>query len=202
MRQRLGIPVDVPVIGCVARLMHGKGQIPLLEAFAVVRQTVPAARLVLAGLSAEAAPDGQGDYRDYIVRRIDSLGLQGVVTLPGFLPQSDMPEFYGALDVLAHPSLEEPFGLAVVEAMASMRPVVAVDRGGIPEIVRREVDGLLVPAEDPAAMAAAIIEVLGEPALAQRLAHSGRQRVLETFTLEIQAAAMERVYAQVVARRS
>jgi glycosyltransferase involved in cell wall biosynthesis len=201
MRQRLGIPHDAVVIGCVARLMQWKGQGTLLETFASVRQVLPTARLVLAGLPADNAPDGKGDYRDYLMRRIHALGLQDAVTLPGFLPQTEMPEFYGALDVLAHPSVEEPFGLAVVEAMASMCPVVAIDRGGIPEIVRHGMDGLLMPAENPTAMAEAIIMVLGNPVLAEQLAHSGRQRVLETFTPEIQAAAMLRVYEQIVARR-
>jgi glycosyltransferase involved in cell wall biosynthesis len=201
MRQQLGVPADVPLIGCAARLMHGKGQTTLLEAFEVVRKTVPAAQLVLVGLSAQGAPDGSGDYRDYLLRRIGALGMQGAVMLPGFVPQTEMPHFYGALDLLAHPSIEEPFGLAVVEAMASVRPIVAVDRGGIPEIIRRDVDGLLVPAEQPAAMADAIIGLLGNPALATRLAHSGRQRVLERFTPEIQAAAMLQVYETVVARR-
>jgi glycosyltransferase involved in cell wall biosynthesis len=202
MRQRLGIPAEAPLIGCVARLMHWKGQGTLLESFALVRKTVPDARLVLAGLAADAAPDGQGDYGDYLIRRIEALGLQGAVTLPGFLPQHEMPEFYGALDVLAHPSIEEPFGLAVVEAMASARPVIAIRGGGIPEIIRHGLDGLLLPAAQPAPMAHAIVDVLGNPTLARRLAESGRERVLAQFTPEIQANATLQVYQQVVARRT
>jgi len=89
----------------------------------------------------------------------------------------------------------------VVEAMASVRPVVAVDRGGIPEIIGADVDGLLVPAEDPPAMAEAIVRVLSHPALAERLAHTGRRRVLDTFTPGVQAAAMQTVYEHVVATR-
>jgi len=198
MRQRLGIPPDVPVIGCVARLMRWKGQGILLEAFALVRKTVPDARLVLAGLSADTSPDGAGDYRDHLVRRIAALGFGDAVKLPGFVPQSDMPQFYAALDVLAHPSIEEPFGLAVVEAMASSRPVIAIHGGGIPEIIRQGVDGVLVPAEQPEALAKAITGVLGNPSMAQQLARSGRERVLEAFTPEIQAAAILRVYRQVL----
>jgi glycosyltransferase involved in cell wall biosynthesis len=111
-----------------------------------------------------------------------------------------MPEFYGALDVLAHPSIEEPFGLAVVEAMASERPVVAIDGGGIPEIIRNGQDGLLVQAEQPPAMAEAITRILDSPALAAQLGRAGRQRVLAAFTPEMQATAMLNVYAQVLAR--
>jgi glycosyltransferase involved in cell wall biosynthesis len=201
MRRRLGVPPDAILIGCVARLMQWKGQETLLDAFAIVRQTYPHAHLVLAGVSAEQAPDGQGDYRDYLVRRIAALGLEDAVTFPGFLPQTDMPEFYGALDLVAHPSVEEPFGLAVVEAMAASRPVIAVNRGGIPEIISDGVDGLLVPAEQPAAMAAAINRVIEQPAFAAELARAGRTRVLEKFTPEIQANRMLEIYQTVLARR-
>src|SRR5207302_527506 len=83
------------------------------------------------------------------------------------------PRFYGAIDVLAHPSFEEPFGLVVVEAMASERPVVAINGGGVPEIVRNGRDGLLVPAEDASAMAEAIGQVLENGQLAQELGRVG-----------------------------
>jgi glycosyltransferase involved in cell wall biosynthesis len=201
MRRRLGIPPDVPVIGCVARLMRWKGQASLLEAFAYVRATVPDAQLVLAGLPADQSPDGDGDYRDYLVRRVDALGLGDAVKLPGFLPQDDMPQFYAALDVLAHPSIEEPFGLAVVEAMACSRPVVAIDGGGIPEIIRNGVDGLLVAAEQPQLMASAIIGLLRNPEVARQLADAGRERVLQAFTPNRQAAAMLGVYREILDRR-
>src|SRR5262249_55530871 len=65
MRERLDISLDAPAIGCIARLMRWKGQETLLEAFASVRATVPTAQLVLAGLPADSAPEGPGDYRDY-----------------------------------------------------------------------------------------------------------------------------------------
>lgn len=201
MRERLGVPADVPVIGCVARLMRWKGQATLLEAFVSVREAIPDARLVLAGLPADSSPDGDGNYRDYLVRRIAALGLEDSVKLPGFLSQSEMPQFYAALDVVAHPAIEEPFGLAVVEAMACLRPVVASSGGGIPEIIRDELDGLLVRPEQPEALANSITRLFRNPAFAQQLATSARERVLERFTPEIQATAMLRVYQQVVDHR-
>ncbi len=199
MRRRLGIADDAPLIGCIARLMRWKGQGTLLEAFAEVRRVVPNAQLVLAGLSADSAPDGVGDYRDYLLRRTTALGLEGAVSLPGFLPPHEMPAFYGALDFVAHPSIEEPFGLAIVEAMACERPVVAIDRGGVPEIITSGTDGLLVPAEQPSAMARAIVSLVRDQETARRLAARGRARVLERFTPDRQAAAMLDVYRRVVA---
>jgi glycosyltransferase involved in cell wall biosynthesis len=201
-RARLDVPADVPLIGCVARLSRWKGQATLLEALATVRRAVPNARLVLAGVSTDVSPDGQGDYKDYLVRRMAALGLDGAVTFAGFVPQHEMPAFYAALDVLAHPAVEEPFGLALIEAMAGARPVVAVGSGGVPEIIRDGVDGLLVPREQPEAMAAALVRVLRDPALAGHLARRGRERVSTTFTAERQAAAMLAVYRHVVAARA
>jgi glycosyltransferase involved in cell wall biosynthesis len=201
-RQRLGIPADVPVIGCVARLMRWKGQARLIEAFAIIKQSAPAARLVLAGENLDSAPDGQGTFRDYLLRRADALGVADALIMPGFVRQAEMPAFHGALDVLAHPSLEEPFGLAVVEAMASSRPVIASDRGGTTEIIRHDVDGLLVPVDRPAALSAAVVRLLEDRSLYERLARDGRRRVQQVFTPDVQAAAMLNIYQTVLTRRN
>jgi glycosyltransferase involved in cell wall biosynthesis len=201
MRARFGIPSDAPVIGYVARLTRAKDQAALLDAFAHVRETFPTARLVLPGTSADVAPDGEGSYGDYLQRRIRALRLAGAVLLPGFLPRTEMPGFYAALDAVAHPCIEEPFGLAVVEGMASAKPVVAAAGGGIPEIIRDNVDGLLVPPGRPDTLAAALVRVLSEPALSSRLAAAGRARALSAFTPRHQADAMLDVYRDVITRR-
>src|SRR5579875_2882652 len=70
MRARFGIPANAPLVGCVARLSRWKDQATLLDAFAMVRQEIPDAHLVLAGVSMDVAPDGPGDYKDYLTRRI------------------------------------------------------------------------------------------------------------------------------------
>jgi glycosyltransferase involved in cell wall biosynthesis len=202
MRSELGLPADAVVIGCIARLMRWKGQDTLLDAFAALQDTFPTARLVLAGRSADGAPDGlDGDYRDYLERRIAALGLQDQVLLPGFLPQPRMPDFFGALDVVAHPATDEPFGLAVVEAMASGRPVVAGRGGGILEIIQDGVEGILVPPDNAASIADALRAVLGDDSRASALAEAGRARVIDCFTPERQAESMLGVYRKVVNRR-
>ena len=84
--------------------MRWKGQDTLLDAFASLRSSFPVARLVLAGRSADAAPDGLGgDYRDDLERRINTLGLHDSVLMPGSVPKQRMPDFYGALDRVAQP---------------------------------------------------------------------------------------------------
>jgi len=139
--RRLGICPGGPLIGCVARLSRWKDQATLLEALAELRTALPGVRLVLAGANFDSSPDGQGTYQEYLERRIKALGLENAVTFAGYLDHQEMPGLYNGFDVLAHPAVEEPFGLAVVEAMASGRPVVAVGEGGICEIIRDGLDG-------------------------------------------------------------
>jgi phenylacetate-CoA ligase len=194
-RGRLGIAPDAPGVGTVGRLMQGKDQASVLEAFASVRSAFPRARMVIAGVSADCAPDGVGDYGDYLHRQVNRLGLGQSVIFTGFVPHGDMPDLYCALDVFVHPCVEEPFGLVVVEAMASSLPVVAVRGGGIPEIIRDGIDGLLVSAHNPAAFAQAVVRLLADPPTAQHLARSGRRRVHDAFAPEVQGRSMFDVYA-------
>ena len=200
MRRQLDIPEDALVVGSVGRLMQGKDQASLLEAFAAVRATHPAARLVIAGLSADASPDGQGDYRDYLIRRTAALGLTDAVVFTGFLPHLQMSRLYAAFDVFVHPCVEEPFGLVIVEAMARSLPVIAIRGGGVSEIIRDGVDGLLMPPRQPRALAEAITKVFDDQSLAARLAQAGRRRVDAAFTPRAQAGAMLEVYRDVTLR--
>src|SRR5205823_331653 len=108
----------------------------------------------------------------------------------------------GALDIVAHLATDEPFGLAVVEAMASGRPIVAGRGGGVLEIIRDGVDGLLVAQDDAAEIGAAIESVLTEPSRAAQLVASARERVQECFTPERQSAQMLHVYQSVVSARA
>lgn len=202
MRERLGVSLQAPLIGYVARLSRWKDQATLLDAFALVRQEQPAARLALVGTNWDTAPNGQGSYLDYLMRRVDALRLNESVTFAGAVHAEEMPAFYAAIDVLAHPAIEEPFGLALVEAMACERPVVVVGAGGVPEIVRDGQDGLLVPRGEPAPMAEALLRLLRDAPLRERLGRAGRTRVLEAFTPECSAAAMLDVYHTVVNRRT
>jgi glycosyltransferase involved in cell wall biosynthesis len=104
-----------------------------------------------------------------------------------------------ALDVLAVASRAEPCGLVTLEALARGVPVVATRSGGSREIVRDGQDGLLVPPEDPEALAAALHRLLGDPTLRDRCRRSGPRRVAARFTLAHQIAATERVYARALA---
>jgi glycosyltransferase involved in cell wall biosynthesis len=105
----------------------------------------------------------------------------GSITLLGRLPASDVPRFLAAVDVLALPSHDEGLPRVVLEAMAMRVPVVASSVGGIPEAVENGSSGLLVPAGDSKAFAAALGRVLANPSLASRLGEAGRRRVVDEF---------------------
>ena len=112
-----------------------------------------------------------------------------------------MPEVLRALDVLASASWAEPFGQALLEAQASGVPVVGTRSGGVPEFVEDGVTGLLVPPQDPAALAAALQRLLGDAGFRERLARAGRASAEERFGLAERYDAVADVYAGVVARR-
>jgi glycosyltransferase involved in cell wall biosynthesis len=191
MRERLGIPPEVPVIASVARLTRWKGQLQLLEAFARLRQRFPQARLVLAGSSHDTDPEGPGDYRDFLERKAHALCVTDAVSFAGYVDAADMPAFYAAIDVFVHAAVSEVFPLVVLEAMASAKPVISVGVGGIPELIRDDQDGLLI---DPPELEAAIGRLLESGDFAQSLGKSARSRVIDAFNPAKQAAEIVDVY--------
>ena len=115
----------------------------------------------------------------------------------GAVRHEALPPYHAAADAFVAPALgQESFGLVLVEAMAAGLPVVATRIPGYDEVVRDGVDGLLVPPDDPAALAAAILRVLTDPALALRLAGSGKARAAE-FSWDRVAAQVEAVYGEI-----
>jgi len=110
----------------------------------------------------------------------------------------DVRPFLDAFDVFVHPSFEEPFGLAITEAMAMRKPVVACDSGALPEIVSDGVDGLLVAPRSADAVAEAAGRVLSDGALALRLGGSARATVAARFVPSMQCAAAAALYGRVI----
>ena len=95
--------------------------------------------------------------------------------------RSDIPQIMAACDVFSMPSIEEPFGLVYLEAMATQRPVVGVNDGGTPEVVEHGLSGLLAPTRDVEALAANIVTLLEDRGLRVRMGAHGRARVLDHF---------------------
>lgn len=178
-------PPATAVVGCAAALTPWKGQDVLLEAAALLGPDGP--RIALAG----AGFPKDGAYVERLRRRAAEPDLAGRVEFLGRVPQ---PETMRTWTVLACPSVDpESCPLAVAEAMSVGLPVVATDNGGVPEILGQA--GLLVPPRDPAGLAAALQQLLDDPALRARCSAAGRQAAREALDLNRQLDAVLDVVA-------
>jgi len=173
VREAFWLPTNAPIVGCVGALVEHKGHRHLIHAAVDIVRAVPEARVVILG---------EGELRDELTRMIHELGLERHVLLPGFRP--DVLSLLKTFDVFVMPSITEGLGTSILDAMACGKAVVASAVGGIPEVVAAEETGLLVPARNPTALAAAVVRLLGDRALADRFGAAGRTRVEQRFTAE------------------
>lgn len=166
---------DGPVVGIVGRLTRFKGHDLLLEAMVQVCRRFPNAKLLCVG---------GGEWEEHLKSMSVTLGLTHQVTWTGSVSRADAFRYMTLMDVVAMPSRAglEGFGLAAAEAMAMGKPLVASDVDGLAEVVGRDGAGVLVPPEDPTALARAISELLAEPQLRRSIGDSGRQRVRQMFS--------------------
>jgi glycosyltransferase involved in cell wall biosynthesis len=193
-RATWGIPNGAPTFGTVGRIIRWKGQLEFVRAAARVLSTLPEAHALVIGDSA----DGGEAYAVRVRQEADRLGIGDRVHFTGYL--RDPAAIYPALDVLVHTSIEpEPFGLVLIEAMASGIPVVASPLGAPPEIVREGVDGFLRTPTDSEAVAEAVTTLLRDPGLRQRMGSAGQARVAERHDPVRYAARMAEVYREAVA---
>ena len=146
-----------------------------------------------------AALFGEHDYDLELHRLVENAGLTEVVEFLGF--QKNVAPLIRSLDILVHASVVgEPFGQVIVQGMASGKPVIATNGGGVPETVLDGDTGILVPMGDSDAMAKALCALLADPAAARRMGERARQRVLDHFTIEQTAQKVTGVYERVLAR--
>lgn len=187
---RLGISPDRLVVGIVTRMRVRKGVEEFLRAMAMVRRQFPTACAVIVG--DVALDNGLGTL-------VGELGLTPHLHLLG--ARADMPEIFSAFDLFVLSSHDEGMSNAILEAMAMERPVVATDVGGTGEVVRSGITGQLVPPRNPAALAAAIADVLGAPAAASAMGARGRETVVERFSARSMVRQMEDLYVQLLQAR-
>jgi 2-deoxystreptamine N-acetyl-D-glucosaminyltransferase/2-deoxystreptamine glucosyltransferase len=178
-----------PRIGYVGRLAAQKRADLLVEAFGRMRGT---ASLVLVG-------DGPG--RDLVHRLVAASPARDRITEVGFVEHTAVPAVLASLDVLVLPSAYEEMGSVLTEAMASGLPVVASDVGGIPEVVRHEETGLLVPPGDVDALAGALDRLVADPELRGRLAAGARDHA-RGYAWPHLAGRVAALYTEVLGRRA
>lgn len=193
IRQQVGVPAGWHVLLFVAaldRAHHTKGLPRLLRALQRMRHR----NVVLIVV-------GDGDLRASYEAEARRLGVAARVAFVGAVQHAQLPPYYAAADVLVLPSVAEPFGLVLIEAMACGRPVVAHDVPGARSIVTHAVDGLVVPLSVPEALAEALDTLLADPARRAQMGAAGRHKVCARYTWPAVGERLERLYEEVLAAR-
>ena len=192
LRRELGLAKVFPLVGNVGRLSGEKGQACLIEAMGIVRERFPQVKLLLVG---------DGHARADLESTVERLGLREAVIFAGI--RDDVSDLLATMDIFVLSSLYEAMGIALVEAMASGTPAVATRVGGVPGIMRDGEEGLLVPAGDAAALAAAVCRLAQDPDAARSMARRAQERAKTDFRIETMVAEHVRLYEsmQRLARR-
>jgi glycosyltransferase involved in cell wall biosynthesis len=185
IRRKWALEEEEPVIGIVSKLWEGKGHLLLLEAFREIKRDIKDARLVIVG---------EGYLHDRLRKAVDSMGLTGSVLFTGFL--MDVSEIIAAFDVAVLPSFFEGMGRVLLEAMAMGKPVVASRVGGIPDLVKDGVTGLLVRPGHARELEESIKRLLRDNDLASRMGEEGRKRVTEEFSAERMVRSIQKLYRE------
>jgi D-inositol-3-phosphate glycosyltransferase len=192
-RELLGIPSDTRLLLYVGRFDRRKGIETLLEACARLPKDF---QLYLVGGSRGSGEDGI-EY-DRIQALVESLRLTDVVTFKGKIPQPQLPPYYAAADACIVPSYYEPFGLVAIEAMAAGTPVIASKVGGLQYSIADGETGLLVPPQEPDALASAISSVLNDRSRSSAMGKAGAARVESQFSCAAVAAKINKLYGSLL----
>lgn len=204
-RARLGLAADERLLLCVGRMEPLKGMDALIRALALLLQRGAAdggkLRVLLIGGEAEDQPSLWNAEQQRLDRLRYELGIAEQVTFLGAQPQERLPDYYSAADVVAVPSHYESFGLVALEALACAVPVVASNVGGLSITIEDDISGLLVPPDDPAAVAGRIERLLSNESYRQTLAAGGRRRA-EAYSWDRIARQMIRLYARAIEERA
>ena len=187
VREEYWFPPHSLIVGNVAALVPHKGQRFLIDAAAIVVREMPEVRFLVLG---------EGELHASLEHEIRHLHLSQHVVLAGF--RADVLGVLKGLDLFVLSSVTEGLGTSLLDAMAAGRPIVATRAGGIPEVVLHGETGLLVPPRDAAALAAAILEMLRDPARRRRFAEAGLARVRERFSADRMVDQTLGVYAGLV----
>ncbi|MBS3946863.1 MAG: DUF1957 domain-containing protein [Dethiobacter sp.] len=179
---------DEALIFFVGRLVKEKGLEVLLSALVPIFAVEQSVRAVIAG---------KGPLLPELEQQASRLGLRDRVTFTGFLSDEERNRLLATADLAVFPSLYEPFGIVVLEAMAAGLPVIVSDVGGMSEVVEHGADGLKVPPGDAAALSAAILALLRDRELRSRLGNGARNKVTAAYSWKELAGRTKRLYLEV-----
>jgi len=191
LRHEAGIPDGAPLVGMVGRLVPIKDVPTFLRAARIVREARPEARFALVG---------DGEERPALEALRRELGLDGEVTFFGW--RRDLAAVYGDLDVVVNASRNEGTPVALIEALAAAKPVVATRVGGTADLLGEGERGRLVPPGEPGALAGAVLETLGESEAARRRAQAGREHVLARHSADRLVRDVDALYRELRAAKA
>jgi glycosyltransferase involved in cell wall biosynthesis len=178
-RRALGLPEGVPVVGMLAHMVPWKRHDLFLKMAARIKASRPDVRFIMAG------QDLFGEHASWVARLHQQAREMKLESAMLWLDQAgDTAPVIAAMDVLVHPPSDEPFGRVLCEAMAMQVPVVAVDKAGPAGIVADGETGLLALRREPDELAARVLELLADPARAERMGAAGRGRVVARFNVD------------------
>ncbi len=190
LRRQLGLDEAIPLVCSVGRLVPVKNHMLLLQAFDRVLQHRPEAHLLLVG---------DGELRPRLEAMSDRPPLRGHLSFLGW--REDLERIYADADLVVNSSLNEGTPVAVIEAMAAARPVIATAVGGVPDLIRHGETGWLVPPMDPEALAAQILYVLDHPEEAAHVARAAQAFALAHFRADQLIQRMRELYLTLLASR-
>ena len=188
-KKRLGIAPEVNLIGTVGRMTPEKGQIYLIQAIG---------HLLDLDLNVRCLFVGEGPLQNWLMREAEKIGVDHLCEFMG--RRLDVERIYPALDIFVLPSPREPFGLVLLEAMATGVPVIAADSGGPASFIQTDVNGVLVPPENPKALADKITDLLMNEKHRETMGKSGRETIEHRFNIRKTVSSIEDVYYSLAGR--
>ena len=188
VRSEFNLKPNVPVAGVVGNLLVWKGQEYFIRAASEVRKVIPSAMFLVVG---------DGECRHDLERSSEKLGIRDKVIFTG--RRFDIPKLMAAMNVIVHSSITpEPFARVILEAMAMGKPVVAMNGGGVPEVIKDGVNGISIPPKNASLMARKIMELLSDRDKAKKMGQAARKCIEEHFSIEAIVKKIQKEYLQIL----
>lgn len=186
-RDEFGLGKDDFVCATVGRFVPVKGHTYLIKAIQKVVKVIPEAKFLFVG---------DGELKSKLSEEIKSYDLQRNIFLLG--ARSDIATILSCINVFLLPSLNEGFGMVLIEAMAARKPVIATNVGGVPEVIINGTTGILVPPEDPEAFSSAIIKLYNNPEMSLEMGSAGYSRARNLFDIKTTVHEFEDLYSKLI----